>query len=326
LRTLFLHVGPTKTGTSAIQDILCRHDGSVVIYPKVGLWADGSHHNLVLNFYRDFARPEVVREDVAGLFSRIAVEAAASRNDVVISSEVLGGRQRPGELVRALTQELGPDFQPEILVGVREHFERAASIYNQRVKDAVTREQRGPDEFLVERVHGLGYAPMLRRLDHEKLRTSPIDYHPAADFVVRFLRRIGFPEERIPAPAQRNVSLSTKGLVAMLTANRIAPRAEDRSRIFDALRRLPGFHGPSRFIFTKDAAYAAEPVFREDRNFLQQHFGLEIERPQIAHSENTFRISESEFDEICEATAHLEDLGAAFRTHLRMAVLPPPGG
>jgi hypothetical protein len=326
LRTLFLHVGPTKTGTSAIQDILCRHDGSVVIYPKVGLWADGSHHNLVLNFYRDFARPEVVREDVAGLFSRIAAEAAASQKDVVISSEVLGGRQRPGKFVHALRQALGSDFQPEILVGVREHFERAASIYNQRVKDGVTREQRGPDEFLVERMHGLVYAPMLRKLDHEKLRTSLIGYHPTADFVVRFLRRIGFPEERIPAPAQHNVSLSTKGLVATLTANRIAPCAEDRSRIFEALRRLPGFHGPSRFIFTKDPAHAAEPVFQEDRNFLQQDFGLEIEPPQITRSENTFRISEQEFDEISEATAHLEYLGAEFRTRLRMWVSSPHDG
>jgi hypothetical protein len=316
-------VGPAKTGTSAIQDILRRHDNSVVIYPKVGLWGDGSHHNLVLNFYRDYARPEIVREDIADLFSRIGSEAAASRQDVVISSEVLAGRQKPGEFVRALATHLGDDFQTEFIVGVREHFERAASIYNQRVKDAVTCETRGPDEFLVERVRGLGYAPMLRRLEREKIPVAALSYHPAADFVARFLSRIGFPEDRIPEPPQRNVSLSTKGLIATLAANRIARSKEDRSRIFAALRDMPDFHGPSRFIFAPQAALAAEPVFSEDRTFLMRRFGMEIGSSEIARSESAFRISAPEFDQICEASASLGSLGAELRTRVRAYLSSP---
>jgi hypothetical protein len=154
LRTLFIHVGPAKTGTSAIQDVLRKHDNSAVIYPKVGLWADGSHHNLILNFYEDYARPEVVRENIDGLLDRIGAEAGTSHRNVVISSEILGGRQRPGKFIRALAARLGPDFEVEIVAGIREHFERAASVYNQRVKDAVTRETCDPDEFLVERARG----------------------------------------------------------------------------------------------------------------------------------------------------------------------------
>ena len=50
-RTLYLHVGPRKTGTSALQHILRNHDNSIVVYPKVGLWGDGSHHGLVFRFF-----------------------------------------------------------------------------------------------------------------------------------------------------------------------------------------------------------------------------------------------------------------------------------
>ncbi|HTW31951.1 MAG TPA: hypothetical protein VMD76_09745 [Candidatus Sulfotelmatobacter sp.] len=49
-RKLFVHVGPRKTATSAIQDCLRRHDNSIVIYPKVGLEGPGCHHGLVYAF------------------------------------------------------------------------------------------------------------------------------------------------------------------------------------------------------------------------------------------------------------------------------------
>src|SRR5215469_18919344 len=101
-RTLFLHVGPAKTGTSAVQHFLQRHDNSVVIYPKVGLWADGSHHNLVLNYFGEYARPELVREDPAKLIVRIGDEARGSTRDIVISSEVLAGRKDIAQFVAAL--------------------------------------------------------------------------------------------------------------------------------------------------------------------------------------------------------------------------------
>jgi len=80
-RTLFFHVGPAKTGTSAVQYVLQRHDNSAVIYPKVGLWADGSHHNLVLNYFGEYGRPEVVREDPAELLARIGKEARRSTRE-----------------------------------------------------------------------------------------------------------------------------------------------------------------------------------------------------------------------------------------------------
>jgi hypothetical protein len=87
--TLFIHVGPPKTGTSAIQHLLRSHDDSVVIYPKTALWADGSHHNLAFNFYADFRWPEVVRIDTEAVFDQIAAQAHGTGRNIVISSERL---------------------------------------------------------------------------------------------------------------------------------------------------------------------------------------------------------------------------------------------
>ena len=63
-RKLYIHAGPPKTGTSALQYVLRDHDGSAVYYPKAGQWDDGSHHNLVLNFYGDDGQSQWVREDI----------------------------------------------------------------------------------------------------------------------------------------------------------------------------------------------------------------------------------------------------------------------
>jgi hypothetical protein len=295
----------------------------VVIYPKVGLWADGSHHNLVLNFYEDYARPEVVREDIDGLLDRISAEAGTSRRDIVISSEILGGRQKPGKFIRALAARLGPDFGVEIVVGIRDHFERAASVYNQRVKDGITRELRDPDEFLVEQARGLVYGPLLRRFTDEQFQVTALNYHPAADFVSRFLGKVGFADEQIPRIQVRNVSLSTKGLIATLAANRVAQSPGDRPRLFDVLRHISGFHGPSQFIFGQAAARSADVPFAQDRTFLEEQFAISLQPPDLVQVRSGFRISEAEFDEISGAVAHLGAPGAALCTHVRPYVSVP---
>ena len=54
-----------------------------------------------------------------------------------------------------------------------EHFERAASLYNQRVKDAVTGEKRDPDEFLAAHAPGMCYANFLKRFRKTRFDLSP---------------------------------------------------------------------------------------------------------------------------------------------------------
>jgi hypothetical protein len=322
-RKLFIHAGPAKTGTSAIQHILREHDNSVVIYPKVGLWADGSHHNLVLNFYEEYRRPEMMRCDTELLLAQIAEETAKSDLAVVISSEILAGRNDVERFIRALMPlvNCAPE-DVEILLLCREHFERAASLYNQRVKDAVTSETRGPDKFLTAQVRNLRYAPMLRRLDKSGFRVTALNYHPAGDCVPRFLRHIGFSDAQLPAARARNVSLSTKGLVATLAANRAARTSGERQRFSEALKAMRGMFAPSRFIFGRDAAVAADAIFDEDRRFLRDRLNLTLPAPDIATQECTFFLTGGELDDVASAVQGIGDAGDTIveiaRRHVRV--------
>lgn len=308
-RTLFLHVGPAKTGTSAVQHILQRHDNSIVIYPKVGLWSDGSHHNLILNYFRDYTRPEVVREDPADLIARIGNEARRSHRDIVISSEILAGRKDIAGFTAALEQEIGEALRVELVAVVREHFERAASLYNQRVKDAVTGETRDPDVFLAAQAQGLCYANFLKRFRKTGFDLSVLNYHPAEDCVQRVLARFGFSQEPVASYPARNVSLGRVALVASLAANRVAASPNERNRFVAALRRMPGFHAPAGFIFGMDAALAADRKFGKDRDFLLRRFGIEFQLPDFSESRVPFGIDQAEFGDISEIAVKFDGFG-----------------
>lgn len=45
-RMLYIHVGPSKTGTTAIQSIFQDLNDNRLTYPKAGRWPDGSHNLL----------------------------------------------------------------------------------------------------------------------------------------------------------------------------------------------------------------------------------------------------------------------------------------
>jgi hypothetical protein len=308
-RTLFLHVGPAKTGTSAVQHILQRHDNSVVIYPKVGLWADGSHHNLILNYFGEYNRPEVVREDPASLLARIGEEARGSNRDIVISSETLAGRKDVVGFSAALEREIGEPLRVELVVVVREHFERAASLYNQRVKDAVTGETRDPDVFLAAQARSLCYANLLKRLGQTGFALSILNYHPAENCVQRVLARFGFPQQPGSHYPIRNVSLSRPALVASLAANRVAGLPDERNNFTAAVRRLPGFDAAAESIFGTEAVLTVDRLFRKDRNFLLRHSEVEFQLPDFPQDRAPFGVNAAEFAYIREVAAKFGSFG-----------------
>jgi hypothetical protein len=289
--------------------VLQRHDNSIVIYPKVGLWADGSHHNLVLNYFGEYSRPEVVREDPADLLARIGSEARRSARNIVISSEALAGRKDIVGFVAALEKEIAEPLHVKIVVVAREHFERAASLYNQRVKDGVTGEKRNPDEFLAAHAQGLCYGNLLKRLRSMGFAISVINYHPAESCVERVLALFGFSQGAAANQPTRNVSLSRAALVASLAANRIAACGEERSKFVAALRRMPGFHAPAEFIFGADAAFAADDKFGKDRTFLLRRFDIEFQLPDFSTSPAPFGVDEAEFGRISAIAAQFGSFG-----------------
>lgn len=315
-RRLFIHLGPAKTGTSAIQHVLSRHDGSAVLYPNVGLWSDGSHHGLVMNFFGAYRRPDLVREDPERLIAQIGEQARASDRDLVISSEFLPGCKDLGRFVSALKSAIGgSSLRVLFVVVVREHRERAASLYNQRVKDAVSAEIRTPDAFLVDHPQKFCYENLLRRLASMGQEISVLNYHPAESLVARCLALLGLPPDAASEPPRRNVSLGRKALIAMLAANRAAQSREERVRF--ELTRISDRFAPSEVFFSQDAISEVRSNFADDRKFLRRQYGIVLPRPERPICEPRFALSGEEFREVAALTRKLGDYGARIEHELR---------
>ncbi|HEY3638525.1 MAG TPA: hypothetical protein VGK90_10275 [Rhizomicrobium sp.] len=300
-----------------MQYVLSRHDGSIILYPGVGLWSDGSHHNLVLNFFGNYQRPDVVRDDPARLLAELGRQARVSNSDVVISSEILSGHRDISEFVAAVRAAIGEECRVVVIATVREHRERVASLYNQRIKDAVIGETREPDVFLVDNPERFCYASLLRRLMRTGFELVVLNYHPAEDFAARCLGLFGFTPGDVPLIPRRNVSLGRVALIATLAANRAAESREDRALFDAALSRIVNRFANGDVLFGKTAIRAVRNLFIADRKFVQQQFGVDIPRPEKAVSTKPFVISEREFDALNATMRELGDHGARTREHLR---------
>ncbi len=313
MRTLYVHVGPAKTGSSAIQHVLQTHDDSIVIYPKVGLTKAGSHHNLVRSFYQDYNRGDAVRIDRDTLMKDIAAAVGKSDRNVLISSEMLPERPDIDQLINAVVGLMGGEVNVELLVVCRDQFSRASSAYNQKVKDVVLCERETPDAFLRRSCKQYCYAHFIRRLRRLEHKVTAINYHPSTTLVGRFLQHVGFPDDKIPPSELRNVSLSPKGLVATLAANNVAETPADRERYFNELRKMPKFFATSVFIFGPEAAAEADKIYELDRKFLRNQFKIEFPPRDVNAGKLGLFLAEPDIMDIRAVTASLGAEGAAIQ-------------
>jgi len=176
------------------------------------------------------------------LFEQIEKEAKGSHLDVVISSEALELEWVDvGAFIRALLPHL--DSEPmdvEIIVACREHFSRAASWYNHRMRARKVGENHiVPDDFLISHAPEICYVPLIHRLEIGGFKVTPLSYHPTEDWTERFFRHIGFPKEKVPKIQVKNMGLSTKVLIAKVATNRAIPTVKARLRYLDAIREMP---------------------------------------------------------------------------------------
>lgn len=316
-RRLLIHVGPPKTGTSAVQHYLRSEATPGLLYPEAGRWADGAHHNLVFNFFEDRRRPEVVAEAAEVLFARIAAESAGQTGDIVISSEELVSHDI-GRFVAHAQAYLGALVDiTELIFTYRDHFSRAASLYNQRVKDGFHLERRDPDSYLRRDAETMLYAPLLARLSATGFPVRLVSYHPSASFLARFLAACGYEPAGGVQDVRRNVSLSVPGMIAVLAANRAAETTEDRASLFAEARKMKGFFAPSQFIFGAEIFAEMAPLFEADRLALQSRFGIALPKTPTEAPENCFHIDDATLARLAEITATLGPPGARLLAEAR---------
>ncbi len=157
-KTLYLHIGIEKTGTSAIQyhlyanrELLKNHD---IYYPETGLWHDKSHHGFAFALF-EIGAWGVNQPKEAMLKDLIDEYHASDCNNIIISSEILRSFYKNKnakwffEEIKAVVNEI------KIIVYLRRQDKWLASLYNQNIKDPVTKYSNSFESF-VEKMHDEG--------------------------------------------------------------------------------------------------------------------------------------------------------------------------
>ncbi|MEO0892613.1 MAG: hypothetical protein AAFY35_08475 [Pseudomonadota bacterium] len=306
-RRLFLHLGPAKTGTSAVQAVFRNLDDARLTYPKTGQWPDGSHNLLSFALKGWETRGTAKIPSLDTLLPTITEELNAAKTDALISSEMLCNPETYAALRHHLADPIAGFDQVIPLLTLRHPIERAASAYNQQVKDAHFGLASLPDDFLSVKIRDFLITPFIERWQGLADNIVFLPYHPHQSFVPRFCAAIGRPDLAPEDPGQANRSLSGKGLALLLLGNRHLPDATTRARFFNEVVRgtkeLKIWQGPS-FPFSSAAVdITMSSIVSADLARAQNTFGIDLSgwQPQDA-------IALSELDAAMVRTVALEYL------------------
>jgi hypothetical protein len=193
-RVCYVHVGPHKTGTSAIQWFLKEHRAELLklgyFVPESGT-VHGGHHPLV----RKLCGQEVPdhQQSVAAQFAQALAETSCER--VIVSSETLDSLLRNGHYTTAFFNRIGElNLEPKLVLFPRNQSQSINSRYTEVVKSFQC--SKSFEAFVLEdgRRPELGYLPLieLASVFHADLISRPFTVETVMRGVVpEFLDAIG---------------------------------------------------------------------------------------------------------------------------------------
>ncbi|MFM1799305.1 MAG: hypothetical protein RLZZ117_1583 [Cyanobacteriota bacterium] len=253
-RRLLLHAGPHKTGTSSIQAILRDRGFKSFYYPRTGQWYDGAHHQLIFSLIPELRRPDGESIEPNDLEMLLKTELESVKHDtLLISSEYLSGECLPRVLDWLISRQIADPKDVRGILVERDMLSRAASLYNQSVKDPYIGERRSPDQWFHDERSNLLLEPMVNRMRSAGIMVDVLPYEPASSLASRFLLAVGAHADEIPEQIPwENMSMSKSVLLALLDINRsIADpleRIAQRTRLFET--HQPAFELSTATLFS----------------------------------------------------------------------------
>ncbi|UOM34654.1 hypothetical protein [Acuticoccus sp. I52.16.1] len=281
IKRVVIHIGSTKTGSSALQTALFKRREELaaagVHYSRLGVHfgpdgvPSGAHHLLSAAIHPGAWRMHTgdIPEDRVGYFNetarRIAADAAAENaHTIVLSSEYWWG-SFPVSMYRAVAAAFAP-ARFEVVAFIRRQDEWAMSSYLQAVKSGETRDFRDwAERALFKTGSGLNYFRVINRwayLTHAQ-KVHVLRYQDVKDNVfAAFCDTIGADVDKTIPVARVNPSPSAEGVQLLLEINRSdmtdAEKKAERAQVMGKHRST----GPLAMLLT---AEEREATFKESR-------------------------------------------------------------
>lgn len=304
-RKLYIHVGPSKTGTSAIQGLFRDQAPTSILYPETGRWPDGSHHKLFFAFNGETQYGTIDIAPWEQLCLKLDKEVSSSQKDILISSELSSL-----SFVKAIVSLLNKhDLDVHLILTVRNPLERAASLYNQEVKDPVIGLTETPDDFLSKRKMNFRFKPLYEKWSVPNLPIIVLAYKDKLPLVQRFCNVIDAGVEIVSDGKQPNKSMEGAALLAILIANKLLKNETQRRAFFTQLREDVQFKiwKGNSFPFSKKACDEFCSALKPDIEWIVEKFDF-TEANLNATDQKAFSLSTLDIQNIHR---HLKKSGLA---------------
>lgn len=308
-----LHIGQSKTGTSAIQSFLTLHRDALIqqgiLYPTISVWGmpiDAGSHNAVADAIAGkIAYPFVTAEKYREAFFGEAFRLGLDR--MILSAEhFIGGEPRIWDVTdhdahyegyRAKVQRTtdwlkGHDV--ELLVYLRPHASWLASSIAQNIR--TTGLVAKIDASMTDMQFFNMFLPLLR---YEKLLTAwreilgpnkitIVPYRRDAllngNSVDDFMLQVGIDGSKLPQAQKQEVNSSlTREYLEVQRALNKTPRTKSEIRTsikcLEALSRTSS--EPTSYALSPDAMAAVDKIASEDNEAMAREFGLIVEPESV---------------------------------------------
>jgi hypothetical protein len=168
-KTVYIHTGSHKTGTTAIQTFLSENrkklkkDG--YLYPDHCF----AHHDMAREF-RTLSAPEIRKNPGLATNKYIDEINRSGLDKILLSSE--GFELLTKEQIISLKEFLPPEFHVKTIFYVRRQDEKIESSYNRSVKNPKARSCESFSEFIIRKTAESGFGDSLK----PDTISSPLDY------------------------------------------------------------------------------------------------------------------------------------------------------
>lgn len=294
-RKLFIHLGPSKTGTSAIQGFFRDCCSKSILYPETGRWSDASHHKLVFAHEGKHKHGLIDIPLWADLSEQLDKEISHSTQDILISSEL----STLGFVKGLITSLKKYQFEISLILVVRNPLERAASAYNQHVKDEVVGLTDNPDEFLLNKKTDFSFKNLYEKWQSLNLPIIAIPYKDELPLIVRFCKSIDAKVDTFDNEKYPNKSMGGSALLTILIANKLLRTETQRRTFFTQLRQDESFKiwKGNSFPFSKSASDIFFNAVKSDIDWVVDKFCL-ADHSLNATKQCAFSLSESDIQDI----------------------------